>query len=174
MARNAQTVPQFNEPEWRLAVSQAPFPAGTSTGLDDRATPEPIINAARQKLVSARIQFLSPLLSQLGNLRKEPENDEYGILRPSEHAYAEACNTLIDAAIVLAQRFGRQVPYGCVSTDSEGGVRIVWMRPTKSVQVAIPRFANGVDYLYHEDGDKYDTEPLTTEGLARWLSLLGD
>ncbi len=172
MVSEARAVRQLNEPEWRFAISQAHFSSGGVIEPDERATPEPL--PARHNLVSAKLQFLSPLLSQLDRLRNESETDEYGTLRACQHAYSSACVLLVDMAITLAQKFGRQVPYGCVSTDSEGGVRIVWMRPTKSVQLSIPAVANGQDYLYHEDGDQFATEPLTTEALARRLNELGE
>ena len=79
-----------------------------------------------------------------------------------------ASHLLTDAAIVSALK-GRQIPLGCASTDSEGGIRIEWVRPTSSVHLVIPASPGRDGYVYHEVGDQYGTVSATPEALARWL-----
>ena len=116
---------------------------------------------------------LSSLMQGLVQLRDEAARDDYGILRASKHAFDTACQFLIDAAIVSA-REGKQIPYGCAVTDSEGGVRIEWARPTSNVRLVIPPSAQEEGYVYHEDGTNYGTEAATPEALARWLRIITD
>jgi hypothetical protein len=120
------------------------------------------------RLASAGIRHLSSLVKQLAVLRECEETDDYGVLRASERAYNEACQLLVDATITAAVE-GRELPDGCVSTDSEGGVRIEWVRPHSSVRLVIPAAPARQPYLYHEVGDAYATDHPTAEALAHWL-----
>jgi hypothetical protein len=110
---------------------------------------------------------------RLVELRNEAESDEYGTLRASPSAFDAACHLLTDAAIVSA-RDGRQIPDGCASTDSEGGLRIEWVRPTASVHLVVPATTNTEAYIYHEVDDKFATESATPEALVRWLRLVNE
>jgi hypothetical protein len=162
--------PDFGELEWRLALWRAGHTKErfepVSEG-DERSTPEPI-RPERLGLASAGIRHLSEIVRQLVELCNEPTTDEYGILRPTQHAFDAACQLLIDAAIVSA-RESRAIPYGCASTDSEGGIRIEWVRPTSSVHLVVPASLDRRSYIYHEVGDAYGTMTATPKKLARWL-----
>jgi len=140
---------------------------------DDRATPEEFMPPARSRLVKANIKYLSALIQQLVELRNEPERDEYGALRATKQAFDLACTLLIDAAIVSAVE-DRQIPYGCVSTDSQGGIRVEWVRESASVHIIIPASEERDGYVYHEEAANYGTEPATAEALARWLRIIKD
>lgn len=107
------------------------------------------------------------VVRQLVDLWKEPEEDDYGRLRPTQHAFDQSVHLLVDAAIEANP--DRVIPAGCVSTDSEGGVRIEWVRPTASVHLVVPAVAECVAYIYHEVGNDYATEDATPERLAYWL-----
>jgi len=162
-------VPEFDEIDlaWaQVAVVQARLAANPKR--DERATDPPDTPQFSQ-LASAGIRHLSALIGQLEELRnvEEPE-DEYGILRPTDIAYERARSLLVDAAISAA-RCGRQIPYGCVSTDSEGGVRVEWVRPTASVHLVVPASSRRLPYIYHEVNDSYATDSASPKGLARWL-----
>jgi hypothetical protein len=137
---------------------------------DPRATPDPVA-PERQQLADAGILHLSPILQQLLELWNGPENDDYGRLRPTRDAFEKTIELLVDAAIDgHFQR--RQIPYGCVSTDSEGGVRIEWVREAASVHLAVPATKTEAAYVYHEVGSHYATETATPESLSRWLSAI--
>lgn len=158
-----RTVPEI--PEWELTYASVLRPKSQST--DDRTTPT-VIGPTRQQLASANIRYLSAIIRQLVELRNEEESDEYGTLRASQHAFDTACQLLTDAAIVSAFQ-GRQIPHACASTDSEGGIHIEWMRPTAGVSLIVPASPERDEYIYHEVGKAYSTEPATAEALARWL-----
>jgi hypothetical protein len=166
-------VPEITELEWRLAVSRTRAlrsqPSSVRTG-DDRATPETIA-PGRLRLASAGIKYLSAIVQQLVELREEEGADEYGDLRASQHAFDVACHLVTDAAIILA-RDGLQIPRGCASTDSHGGVRIEWVRPTASVHLVIPANSDREGYIYHEVADRHGTEPASPNRLALRLGAV--
>src|SRR5947209_2582338 len=113
-----KAVPEISELDWRLAFTRAARALPNESWYrkrDERAS-DPLVSPERLKLCSADIRHLSALIGQLMELRTAEESDEYGILRAGEHAYNVACHLLIDAAIVAALE-GREVPYGCTSTD---------------------------------------------------------
>jgi hypothetical protein len=165
-----QAAPEFEELEWKFALARAIHsqrqPATVSM-TDDRSTPA-TIPPERLRLASADIHDLSAMIRQLVELRQEEESDEYGTLRASQHAFDVACHLLTDAAIISALK-GRPLPLGCASTDSEGGVRVEWVRPTSSVHLAVPASDDRESYIYHEVGDDYGTVAATPEMLAQWL-----
>jgi hypothetical protein len=165
-----QSLPVLSSVEWRWAMRRA-LPHVVQPPLlrvrDERITPEAIA-PERLRLASAGIRWLSAIIRQLVELRNEEESDEYGALRASESAFERACQLLTDAAIVSALE-GRQIPHGCASTDSEGGIRIEWVRPASSVHLAIPSCAEREGYVYHEVGQDFGTITATPEALARWL-----
>lgn len=134
---------------------------------DDRSTPE--IADGLDRIANAKIQHLSKIMQQLNELWSGPERDDYGILRPSKHAYIKASELMVDAAIIAAIEYDRGIPFGCVATDSEGSVRIEWTSPDASVRLVVPASENESAYVFHEVGKEYDTEDATPEGLSRWL-----
>lgn len=134
---------------------------------DPRATPD-ATPPERHQLADAGILHLSPIVGQLVELWQQPEKDEYGRLRPTRHAFDRSVELLVDAAIE-ANHQQRLIPSGCASTDSEGGVRIEWVRPAASVHLVVPASEDRVAYVYHEVGDEYGTEDVTPKRLAYWL-----
>jgi hypothetical protein len=119
------------------------------------------------KLIEDGNHPLSSIMWQLSDLWKEPEKDDYGRLRPTRDAFDRSVHLLVRAAIEAYPQ--RRIPAGCVSTDSEGGVRIEWIRPTASVHLVVPAEKACVAHVYHDVGDDYATEDATPECLAYWL-----
>ena len=111
---------------------------------------------------------LAGIIKQVVELRSDDQTDEYGVLRATEHACKRSCQLLADAA-TLSARDGQPIPRGCASTDSEGGVRIDWMRPSAAVCLMVPASATRAASVYHEVSGECSTEPATPEALARWL-----
>jgi hypothetical protein len=170
---NERAVREIGDLDWKLALSQVSLPSSKARFIrreDQSAIPE-AIPPERLKLASADIKYLSALVRQLVELREEAEADEYGTLQATPHAFDIGCNLLTDAAIVSAP-LGQQIPYGSVSTDSEGGVRIEWVGTDNSVHLVIPASTDRDSYIYHEVGSQFATEPATPEALARWLHVV--
>lgn len=162
-------VPAIRTIDRRLARASASWELEEDTSIgtsDDKTTGE---DSPSWKLVSADIKHLSALLAQLLALRDGPEEDEYGVLRPAEEAFNQAFSLLVDTAIVTALR-GSIVPYGCASTDSQGGVRVEWIGDKCGVHLVIPASSQEKSYIYHEMEDEYGTSrSVTAEVLADWL-----
>ena len=137
---------------------------------DPRTTPEPVSDGLL-RIAAAGILHLSPILQQLVELWYGPPSDDYGCLKPTQHAFDKAIGLLLDAAIVTSLR-GGQIPLGCVSTDSEGGVRIEWVRDATSVHLVVPAADSNEAYVYHEIGNNYATEDATPERLSHWLEAI--
>ena len=106
--------------------------------------------------------MLSPIVLQLVELCNGPEDDEFGRLRPTRDAFDAAIQLLSDAA--LKEACGdRKIPGGCVSTDSEGGVRIEWITDRAGVHLVLPSKKSEPAYLYHELSGDYATEDASPE-----------
>ena len=151
---------------WRWRAITAIEDQGVAENEAPRVTPD-TISPERLQLADAGILHLSPIVRQLIDLWKEPEEDDYGRLRPTRHAFDISVHFLVDAAIEANPQC--RIPAGCVSTDSEGGVRIEWIRPAASVHLVVPAARDCVPYVYHEVGNDYATEDVTPERLAYWL-----
>lgn len=163
-----------HELDQRLAAHQAYtclVSAQPPSMQDAKAISEPASPISLSRLlglVSANIKHLSAIIGQLVDLRHGPESDEYGVLRATTHADSLASNLIVDTAIVAGQE-GREIPYACVSTDSEGGLRIEWVRSGKNVHLVVPFSAAKDPYIYHGRGRRYAIEAATPEILAQWL-----
>src|SRR5207249_4621391 len=111
------------------------------------------------------------LLEQLDELMAAEESDEYGMLRPTKHSFDLALQLIIDTAVEI-RRAARSLPRGCVSTNSEGGIRVEWIRPAVSVHLVVPATRDHNAYIYHEAGDQYATEAASPVVLASRLSAV--
>ncbi len=136
---------------------------------DPRETPEPV-SPERLQIANAGILHLSPIVRQLVELWNGPPSDNYGCLKPTRYAFDRVISLLVDVAIDASPRGG--VPLGCVSTDSEGGVRIEWVRDAVSVHLVVPAADSNEAYVYHEIGSNYATEDATPERLSHWLETI--
>jgi hypothetical protein len=115
---------------------------------------------------------ITALLSDLRDLMKEggeDEEDEYGALRPTSHAFRTALNLIIEASFLLMDGY----PFGCASTDSEGGIRIEWFKTTGEIRLVIPASKEKEPYIYYEFGEKYGVDrQANADKLARWINRL--
>lgn len=119
----------------------------------------------------AGVRRPNTILGQLRALRDGPEQDEYGVLRPTEQAFNRVSSLLVDTGLLPILR-GSSVPYGCASTESQGGVRIEWVGAKCSMHLVIPATPQEKSYIYHEIGAEYGTtERVTPEVLGHWLRV---
>lgn len=149
------------------SITTGPRPAEDE---DPCVTPDPL-SPERLQLADAGILYLSPVVGQLIELWRGPENDDYGRLRPTREAFDKTIELLVDTAIV-GHFDQRAIPHGCVSTDSDGGVRIEWIRDKAKIHLVVPTTKNDRAYVYHEVGSDFATEDVTPERLSDWLSLI--
>ena len=148
-----------------------PAPTQSQEELATPAIPEYL-----DKLAKADVTELSCLIGQLNGLRLEEPEDDDGALRLEEAAFTRASELLINATIVLATKHKTKMPYGCASTDSEGGLRIEWFRGDISMHLVIrAASAGGKLYFFHKVRAEYAVEnEVSAETLAIWLSQVGD
>lgn len=114
---------------------------------------------------------LIAVFGQLLALYDEEPEDDYGILKPTQHAFFTAVQLLTSAGLQSRNR----LPYGSVASDSEGGVRIEWYRDAKEVRLVVPASEDGQPYIYHESGDVYNIERNPSAStLSRWLDWIAN
>ena len=130
---------------------------------------------AANRIASADVKELSLLMQSLIELKNEEPTDDWGILRATDHAFELTVELLIDTAATLKKDWNMEMPYGCASTDWEGGVCIDWFRPDRSVALKVPAALGGQHYIFHEFPDGHGIDHKVTAGcLAKWLVEVDD
>ena len=109
------------------------------------------------------------LLSDVRDLLKENDEDEYGILKPTYDALSPVLSLITELLFVP----DIQWPFGCVSTDSEGGIRIEWVSTKGEIRLVIPSSKNKNTYIYYEFEGNYGVdEQINPAKLIWWLRRL--
>lgn len=167
------TLPEGYESAAELArVVWERFRTARSQAVADDATPQ--VRSGIEQIAAAEIRDLSGVMRQLVELRQSPLEDHRGTIRPSDVAFDRAVELLVDASVTLSVDHSGRVPFGSVSPDFEGGLRIEWVRPDASVHLVLNRDGND-EYIYHEQGEAFGTDdPVTPTRLASWLHILKD
>lgn len=112
---------------------------------------------------------LTALLSDLRDLLKEENEDENGILKPTYHAFTTALSLIMEVSMFIHAGF----PFAAVSTDSEGGIRIEWVKGRGEIRLIIPAASNTAPYIYYEFDDKYGVDRNASGfKLIRWINRL--
>jgi hypothetical protein len=122
-------------------------------------------------VASLQIQGITATLQSLVELLELEEDDDYGILRPTDHAFKTAMNLVLEAHTSLQDAF----PRASATTDHLGGVRLTWKNPQfgKTVRLTSPANPTQTVDLYHSSADVYAVEDLTsTTSLAHWLEWI--
>lgn len=81
------------------------------------------------------------------------EEDDYGILKPTEHAFKTAMQLVVDAYEIMGNSF----PSGSESTDEEGSIFINWISKDRkrSVILFCPCSPEKQAYVYHDASDEH-------------------
>ncbi|MCW6049223.1 hypothetical protein K4039_03775 [Lyngbya sp. CCAP 1446/10] len=96
------------------------------------------------------------------------EDDEYGILRPTEYAFKTAMKLIVEAYDVL----GNDFPKASTSTDDAGSIRLAWQNKNADCRVRLfcPSNADAQTYVYHQKNEEYKSEDLISAStLVHWL-----
>jgi hypothetical protein len=96
------------------------------------------------------------------------EEDDYGILKPTEYAFKMAIQWVIEAYEIVGSSF----PRASSSTDEMGGIRLSWENTDKDCRIRIfcPSAPDKVAYVYHQKGDDYGSEDLVSAAtLVQWI-----
>ena len=167
-ARERNVTPE----ELALAIRYELAPA-----VDERTTPE-WAWPSTHLVPSFDHSAFSDILRQIDDLSSGDETDEYGVLRPTDHAIQSTKEVLFTALMAVLGQAARHrkasaFPRGCVTTDERGGLRIEWSEDGRAVHLVIPAEPGGRSYIYHELGEVYGAEDRVAGSvLAYWLQKL--
>lgn len=124
-------------------------------------------------------EWLDGLLHQVLRLQDEELEDEYGRLRPTEHAVNQSMRWLIEASralmILASQRDNPvAVPDGFAATDAEGGIRIEWRGSQGQMLIlAVPSKQDRRGFIYRKaNGESNIEHDVSGEALSSKLTLL--
>ncbi len=119
------------------------------------------------------VHNLEIVLRDLLSLRSLEEEDEYGPLRPSDHAFTVATKIITDLLVAVRTDGYGYMPRPQVVPDGEGGIRFLWHQEQRQIRVGIPAGSDGRFYLYHEVKNEHGVvnEP-TVNALLHWLRWL--
>ncbi len=130
---------------------------------------------AANRIASADEKELSLLMQSLIELRNAEPRDDLGVVRSTDHAFERTLELLIDTAAALKHEYHLKMPYGCLSPDFEGGVRIDWFRSDRNVVLTVPSILGGQHYIFHCFADGYGIDDNVNAGcLAKWLTKVDE
>ncbi|XZN91092.1 MAG: hypothetical protein ACM65M_26440 [Microcoleus sp.] len=96
------------------------------------------------------------------------EEDEYGILRPTEYAFRTAMKLVVEAY----DSMGNSFPKCSTGTDDQGSIRLAWenINADRRVRLFCPSNAEEKAYIYHQKNQEYKSEDLISAStLVHWL-----
>jgi hypothetical protein len=96
------------------------------------------------------------------------EEDEYGILRPTEYAFKTAMKLIVEAYDVLGNNF----PKASTSTDDSGSITLDWtsLDRDRTVRLFCPYSAEQPVDIFHHTKDEYAVEDIVSSPtLVYWL-----
>ncbi|MBW4508026.1 MAG: hypothetical protein KME64_16155 [Scytonematopsis contorta HA4267-MV1] len=114
------------------------------------------------------VQGITITLKRIIELLEAEDEDDYGILKPSDYTFKTALN-LISSAY---DQMGSSFPKASVSTDDEGGIRLSWTRhnPKRVVRLFCPSSAEKKVDIYHSTAEDYAIEDVFEAAtLVNWL-----
>lgn len=132
---------------------------------DDRATP-----SLWRSQATMDSQGYEGVLRQIATLASADECDEIGILRPTKWALRQTLK-ILGRAVMASWIEGNHVPFpaGCVTSDTEGGIRIEWSDNGHAVHLVVRSNRDQKSYVYFEMGDIYGTVAVSGSNLAQSL-----
>lgn len=158
---------------WRSTSNRQMYVLTSASSFSDNvdsqaATPSEV---PKCKIVHAGTKFIAHLLKQLEEVRIADDTEDER--QATRDAYDVARELLVNATII-AGRMGRAIPFGHVTTDPEGGVRIEWFSRDARVHLVIRATRDRGGYIYHRVAAEYKTEPATAYSLAKWLKFVSE
>jgi hypothetical protein len=96
------------------------------------------------------------------------EEDEYGILRPTEYAFRTAMKFVVEAY----DSMGNSFPKCSTGTDDQGSIRLAWqnINGDRRVRLFCPHSSDEKAYIYHQKSGEYGSKDITSGAiLVYWL-----
>ena len=101
------------------------------------------------------------------------EEDDYGILRPTEYAFRTAVKLVVEAYDALGDSFAK----GGTATNELGGIFLDWKNREKdcSLHLFCPSSPENTAYIYHQKSDEYGSEDVVSGlTLVHWLKWFNE
>ncbi|MEG4808776.1 hypothetical protein QUA82_14170 [Microcoleus sp. F8-D3] len=91
------------------------------------------------------------------------EQDEYGILRPTEYAFKTAMKLVVEAYDSMGNSFPKASP----GTDDRGSITLDWtsLEPELTVRLFCPHNADDKAYIYHHKSEEYGSKDITSAAI---------
>ena len=123
--------------------------------------------------VALEVQGITITLKRILELLETEDEDDYGILKPTDYAFKTLLNLVSEAYSLMGSSF----PKASASTDHEGGIRLAWTRlkPECTVHLFCPSSADQPVDIYHSTSDEYAVEDVVSVStLVRWLEWFNE
>jgi hypothetical protein len=107
-------------------------------------------------------------VERLLELLELEQEDEYGILRPTEYAFRTAMKLIVETYDILGDTF----PKASTGTDDLGSIRLAWqnVNADQRVRLFCPHSSDEKAYIYHQNSEEYASEDITSGAiLVYWL-----
>ncbi len=101
------------------------------------------------------------------------EDDDYGILKPTEYALKTVIALVIEAYEIIGNKF----PEGSTCTDDRGGITVDWTskEPRRKVRLFCPSTSEQSIDIYHSQGDQASVEDVVSVStLVYWLQWFNE
>jgi hypothetical protein len=111
---------------------------------------------------------LTTTLKRLVELLEGEDEDDYGVLKPTDYAFKSIMSLILEANSMLLGEF----PKASASTDDQGGIRLAWTAsdPDREVCLFCPHTAGQSMDIYHASGTMEGVEDVdSVMTLIRWL-----
>ena len=123
---------------------------------------EKITNSSNSGLSNFRIT-----IERLIELLDLEEEDEYGILRPTEYAFRTAMKLVVEAY----DSMGNSFPKCSTGTDDQGSITLDWtsLEPERTVRLFCPFNAEKPVDIYHHAKNENAVEDIVSSTVVYWL-----
>jgi hypothetical protein len=111
---------------------------------------------------------LTITLKRLLELLECDDEDDYGVLKPTDYAFKSIMSLVLEANSLLTTEF----PKASASTDERGGIRLAWtgLDPAREVCLFCPHDATEPMDIYHaSETDEGVEDVASVMTLIRWL-----
>jgi len=96
---------------------------------------------------------LGDVLTEINGLAFQDESDDFGLLRPTFHAFRECLKVVLSLV-----REGELQRPSEISSDRNGDIRIAWMAEDRTTELVFPSDENAPAYVYYSSSSSYETE----------------
>ena len=112
--------------------------------------------------------FIVTLQRLMELLETEEEEDEYGVIKPTDYAFQTVMKLVLEAGSLMGSNF----PKGSACPDDEGGITITWnsKEPERNIVLFCPCNSEKQAYIFHRSSNENSTEfDVSASALVYWL-----